>query len=306
MWTIPLYIFLLLGPSILSPILAYQVGKYAVKIFRNRFLVWLSGILLFLIGYFALYSFWVFISEKALKGAAVFSALLQHFVSLSAGLAFLIGLGFLIQTIIKSLRARHPEYSYHLKSWTWTVICMLAIVFIPSIVAESFYYLGGSNKQVAESIVLSNLKSSCAGHTEDCTETRSLPAILQGKKIIVATSSYVVFEPGGGDPTTLDVNGFIDLYPFKEPGEGYVSPSDGKRGYLQDREFSVIRAAYDYHCSYCFDSSDFGYVILENTRGYRFMVFLSEFATSSTNHIPWDQQVPFQGLGKEWFLEPKQ
>jgi hypothetical protein len=151
-------------------------------------------------------------------------------------------------------------------------------------------------KPVIDFIVENSLEDSCNGKS-DCEEIRPLPKILQNKRIIFNDDTTVIFEPyhsSSIDFYNLDVLGSIDVernYFFQDT----VDPLSGEYGALLEREYKIVRAVYSYKCSYCFDSDDLGYIVLEDSKGNRFIDILDDSDPSVTpwKDIPWDEQLPY-------------
>jgi hypothetical protein len=151
-------------------------------------------------------------------------------------------------------------------------------------------------KPVIDFIVENSLEDSCNGRS-NCKEIRPLPKILQNKRIIFNDDTTVVFEPYDSssiDFYNLDILGSIDVrrdYFFQD----IVDPLSGEYGALLEREYAIVRAVYEYKCSYCFDGSDLGYIVLEDSKGNRFIDILNDSDPSVTpwKDIPWDEQLPY-------------
>ena len=149
-------------------------------------------------------------------------------------------------------------------------------------------------------MVKTSLEEPCNGKS-DCQEIRPLPEVLQGKKIVFNDDTNIMFNPyhsSSIDFHNLDVLGLIDT----NNNNFYVNiidPLSGKYGALSDREYKIIRAVYSYKCSYCFDSSDLGYIVLEDSKGNRFEDVLDDHSDSFVGpwkNVPWDEQLP-ESLG---------
>jgi|SRR3989338_694216 len=295
------------------PFTAYKIGKkVGQKLIYHSFLRWVSSIAVFILSIL----FLVILSEVfiqlflAVSGANpavdfIANAILAPLI----GLSTLIGLGILIHTLLQPTPQEVAARKRRRGSFIISALVVIGVLLVPYFFWQSVLAISSHNKKFAELIVLANLKSHCSPkNTSNCHELRPLPAVLQNKKIILASSTYAEFSPyelNYKQAVDLDVDGFVNFSSYKSAKTNFIAPQSGKSGYLQDKEYKIIRAVYSYKCSYCIDSSNFGYVVLENNGGYRFITFLDDFdsSSSSSKRIPWDQQLPFDGLGVDWFLE---
>lgn len=137
---------------------------------------------------------------------------------------------------------------------------------------------------------------SCNSSKSGCYELRPLPKVLQGKKIVFNSNTNVEFDPfkTRDDFSDLDILGFLDTNPHEFDGN-LVDPVLRERGNLAEREYCIIRAVYHYNCSYCIDSSDYAYIVLEDSKGNRFSSLLNDMdsSVSPARDIPWDEQFPY-------------
>lgn len=297
------------------PLLAYTVGKkVGHMLVPHRFLSWISSIISFILSTAILFTLSATLIQLFLASSVssvlidiIVNAILAPLMSFS----IIIGFGFLIHALLQLNYKEADIEKKRKRPVVVTVLVVVGILFAPYFIWQGILNISSHNKKFAESIVLMNLKNHCPPKgIENCHELRPLPAVLQNKKIVLASSTYAEFEPYKleyKEAANLDVDGFLSLSTYKFPGMDLVTPQSEKSGYLQDKEFKIIRAVYSYACSYCIDSSDSGYLVLENNSGYRFIAFLSDldFSASTTKRVPWDQQVPFGKLETDWFLEPR-
>ena len=159
--------------------------------------------------------------------------------------------------------------------------------------------LGKKNKEVGYFLVNHSLNNRCSYKKSGCDELRPFPKALQDKKIVFNKNTNIEFEPFSKNErglTDLDVLGFIDTNSHDFVQDNMIDPNLGKRGNLLEREYKIVRAVYHYNCSYCFDSSDYAYVVLEDLKGNRFTSILDDTDSSTVpgRDIPWDEQVPFE------------
>lgn len=159
-------------------------------------------------------------------------------------------------------------------------------------------------KPVVSFIVNYRLIHSCDDLKSGCDEIRPIPKPLQNKKIIFNQNVNIKFDPFENksqiNSAELDTLGFIETDQFPFGHKNIVDPSSDKRGYLKEREYKIIRAVYHYNCSYCIDSSDYSYIVLENLNRDRFISMLGDmdFSVTPGKDIPWDERLPSY-LGKD-------
>lgn len=309
-----IFVLTILLPSFGVPLIAYYIGKkVGQRLGSHGFLRWVGSIVAFILSIlflFAISESFIQLSLAALGGSSISISLVTNvIVAPLLGFSSLVGIGFLIHTLLKLVPQKIEDKTKPKKPLLITFLVMFVLLVTPYLFWQGVLTVSSHNKRFAESIVIANLKDHCPPkNTDKCDELRPLPAVLQNKKIVMASSTYVEFDPyelQHRQLSSLDVVGFINIRPNKFPGEDIVSPQSDKSGYLSDKEFVIVRAVYSYVCEYCVDSSDGGYIILENATGYRFMAFLNslDFSSTPTKKVSWDSQVPFDGLGKDWFLE---
>lgn len=179
------------------------------------------------------------------------------------------------------------------------VTFVVLLVFLPFLTKVTIEKMARSNRAFAISVVNNYFKySSC--RSGGCNELRPLPHVLQGKKIVFNQTTNIEFDPfhRHEDFSDLDVLGFLNTNSWKFE-ENFVNPTLGKRGNLGDREYKIVRAVYHHNCALCIDSSDYAYVVLEDSKGNRFESFLDDTDATvvPSRNIPWDNQVPFE-LGR--------
>ncbi|MCC6323948.1 hypothetical protein IT400_04125 [Candidatus Nomurabacteria bacterium] len=152
-------------------------------------------------------------------------------------------------------------------------------------------------KPAVNFLVKNFLPSSCNGK-KDCDELRVLPKVLQGKKIVFNPDTNVFFEPFSRNAEVnishLDTIGFLDTSNF-DPNADLVDPTLNHRGSLKDREYIIIRSVYHYKCTYCIDSSDYSFIVLEDSNGNRFVSLLNRYDSSVDpgRLLSWDEYLPF-------------
>ncbi|GEM_PF-6139084 len=139
------------------------------------------------------------------------------------------------------------------------------------------------------------LPSTCGPTSSGCDEIRSLPKILKDKKIVFDKNANIEFDPiSDSKDGTL---GILDV-DYTDPKiwpKTIVDPTSQKRGYLADREYIIVKAVYRHKCAICIDSSDYGYIVVQDSKGNRFISFLDEnliISATSTSSTPWDEQIP--------------
>ncbi len=152
-------------------------------------------------------------------------------------------------------------------------------------------------------MVNASLSNSCASGKSGCDELRPLPKILQNKKIIFNEDTSIRFDPRYRPELKmedLDVLGSFNTNHLDFSRDSTVDPSLGERGYLAEREYKIVRAVYHYNCSYCVDSSDYAYIVLEDSKGNRFSSLLDDldFSTEPARRVPWDERVPYD-IGRD-------
>ena len=180
------------------------------------------------------------------------------------------------------------------------VVIVVAIVF--GVSWNIMVYVAVRNKPLSAFLVATHFKLfSCGSSKSGCNEIRPLPTVLQNKKIVFGTTTNVEFDPfkKHEDFSDIDTLGFLDTNPHEFDGN-FVDPLLRKRGNLAEREYTIARAVYHYNCSYCIDSSDYAYIVLEDVKGNRFISLLNDLDLSNTpgKDIPWNQQLPY-ALGKD-------
>lgn len=153
-------------------------------------------------------------------------------------------------------------------------------------------------KPVVSFIVNYRLIHSCDDLKSGCDEIRPIPKPLQNKKIIFNQNINIKFGPFENksqiNSAELDTLGFIETDQFPFGHKNIVDPSLNKRGYLKEREYKIIRAVYHYNCSYCIDSSDYSYIVLEDLNENRFISMLGDmnFSVAPAEDISWDERLP--------------
>jgi hypothetical protein len=157
-------------------------------------------------------------------------------------------------------------------------------------------------KPIVAIIVNLNLSNSCQSRSS-CNEIRPLPKPLQGKKIVFNDNTNIEFDPFGResqiDGSQMDLIGYIDTeLNTTQPDE--VGPLFGKRGFLKEREYKIIRAVYKYKCFYCIDSDNLAYIVLEDSKGNRFLTLLRDIDLSVNpgRNLLWDEYLPYF-IGKD-------
>lgn len=158
-----------------------------------------------------------------------------------------------------------------------------------------------SFRPIISSIVRSNLKDNC-NKSPDCDELRPIPKILQNKKIVFNKNTKIEFDPLNEIKLPeLDILGFLDTGRLVD-GEkvNFTDPALRMSGNLEEREYKIVRAVYSYKCNLCIDSSDIAYIVVEDSKGNRFMVFLDEYDSSVSpgRSLSWDEYIPYF-LGKD-------
>ena len=210
----------------------------------------------------------------------------------------------------KKLKESNPESTlgdikYKGKlSWMWRGFKILLISFIVlSFGVGLLTQFGSKNRAIADFFVNLTLSNSCVSGKSGCDELRPLPKILQNKKIVFNEDTSIQFDPRYRPEiglTDLDVLGSIDTNSHRSIQDNIVDPSLRERGYLAEREYKIIRAVYHYNCSYCVDSGDYAYIVLEDSKGNRFSSLLSDldFSTDPAQDVPWDEQLLYE-LGRD-------
>lgn len=191
-------------------------------------------------------------------------------------------------------------------SWVWKICKILFVSFIIlSIGVGLLTQFGSKNKKVADFVVNLALSNSCSSGKSGCDELRSLPKILQNKKIIFNEDTSIQFDPRYRPEIKmedLDILGSLDTNPHRSTQDNIVDPNLGERGYLSEREYKIIRAVYHYNCSYCVDSSDYAYVVLEDSNGNRFSSLLVHDywnpSMDTARTLQWDERVPYD-IGRD-------
>ena len=146
--------------------------------------------------------------------------------------------------------------------------------------------------------MIKNLASRSCYIKSDCNEIRKIPKILQNKKIVFNSNADIKFEPLDSNIISLpelDVLGYLDADHFWKEPEETINPKLGERGYLKNREYKIIRAVYHYNCSYCFDTNDYSYIVIEDKQGNRFTSMLDDsyFKNGSYVELSWDKYMPY-------------
>jgi len=182
------------------------------------------------------------------------------------------------------------------------IILLIFFVIIP-LVVSLLIHIGNMDRKLANFLVNFSLVTSCASGNSGCDEPRPLPNILQNKKIVFNENTSLQFDPQSGSEiglTDLDILGSLDTSHASSFQENIVDPNLGERGYLSEKEYKIIRAVYHYNCSYCIDSGDYAYIVLEDSRGNRFSSLLDDldFSTNPARDVPWDEQIPYD-LGRD-------
>lgn len=178
------------------------------------------------------------------------------------------------------------------------IICLLGVSYI-----SSNFVFNNRNKSFLEPmisfIVKYSLSDDCAGR-HSCDELRPLPKNLQNKKIIFNDDVRVEFDSfdsfNGIDLSELDILGFIDTNSFSNGKEvTFVDPSLMVSGFLREKEYKIIRAVYSYKCSYCFDSENLSYIVLEDSHGNKLMTLLedTDCSVSPYRDLSWDEYTPY-------------
>lgn len=199
---------------------------------------------------------------------------------------------------------KDKEKSKLKRMWLRAGIIALIILFVViPLVVSLLIQIGLRNKKVADFLVNYSLSVSCGSGKSGCNELRPLPKVLQNKKIIFNKDTSIQFDPRYRPEiglTDLDMVGSLNTNHLEVALRDMVDPSSGKLGYLLEREYKIIRAVYHYNCSYCIDSSDYAYVVLEDSKGNRFSSLLdhSDSSTTPWRDLPWDERVPYD-LGRD-------
>lgn len=153
-------------------------------------------------------------------------------------------------------------------------------------------------KPIVSFIVNHSLTNNC-NNKNSCDELRPLPKILQNKKIVFNKNVNIKFDPyeniNNIGFSELDILGFIDTEPVFNGEVNFVDPTLGRPGFLEEREYKIVRAVYSYKCSYCIDSDDLAYLVLEDSKENRFMVFFQTYDSSVTpvRNFLWDEYLPY-------------
>jgi len=159
------------------------------------------------------------------------------------------------------------------------------------------------HKPFAKFLVNFNLEYfSCpSSNKSDCEELVTLPKGLQGKKIVFAQDTNIKFDPHEGHikNNSIDTEGYLDIEHGKFSTD-FIDPVLQKRGNLEDREYKIIRAMYSYRCSYCFDGDNLGYIVIEDSKGHRFISLLDKYdiSVNPVRDLSWDEYLPYY-LGKD-------
>lgn len=175
---------------------------------------------------------------------------------------------------------------------------IVGVLILGGIVWNIFIHYRFRFKPVVSFIVNYRLTHSCDGGKSGCDEIRPIPKHLQNKKIVFNQNVNIKFDPFENksqiNSAELDILGFIETDQFPFGHKNIVDPSSGKRGYLKEREYKIIRAVYHYNCSYCIDSSDYSYIVLEDLNRNRFISMLGDmdFSVTPGKDMPWDERLP--------------
>ncbi len=178
------------------------------------------------------------------------------------------------------------------------LLIFLGIIIFLSTVNSIFITYRFQLKPVVNFMIEHFVTNSCNGK-KDCDEIRVLPKELQGKKIVFSPDAIIFFDPFNNNSeislSELDSRGFLDTENFKQNGYEIIDPTLEKRGYLKNREYKIIRAVYHYNCSYCVDSSDYSFIIIEDVNGNRFTSLLndSDISTNPWRDKSWDEYLPY-------------
>ncbi|OGZ41908.1 MAG: hypothetical protein A2W41_02850 [Candidatus Ryanbacteria bacterium RIFCSPHIGHO2_01_45_13] len=174
----------------------------------------------------------------------------------------------------------------------------LSVIAIAFIGYPILTYLAKHNKPIAKFLTAIHSviypRSFCGVEKKGCDELRVLPKVLQNKKIIFSKGINIKFDPYESLKEVAESGtvGFLDTDSWKLSNE-FVDPASQKRGYVAEREYKTVRAVYHYNCSYCIDSSDYAYIVLEDSAGNRFTALLNDISDIPGRDIPWDEQLPF-------------
>jgi hypothetical protein len=190
---------------------------------------------------------------------------------------------------------------------TIKIFCVIILVlFLYNLSIGILVDFSKSNKSLENFIVSFSLKNSCIFGKSGCDELRPLPKPLQNKKIVFSKNTEVKYDPyqdSYRDNTELDLLGFIDAELYRVGNYvNFVNPILKKEGDLEEREYKIVRAVYHYNCSICIDSSDYSYIVLEDSKGNRFTALLNDEDISVTpwKKLPWDENLPyFMGKDKD-------
>lgn len=192
------------------------------------------------------------------------------------------------------------------RNWIWKSCKILFTSFIIVTIGVGLLtQFGSKNKKIAGFVVNFSLPTSCSSGKSGCDELRPLPKILENKKIVFNGDTSIQFDPRRRSEiglTDLDVLGSLNTNRLDVTSGDIVDPSLGQRGYLLEREYKIVRAVYHYNCSYCVDSSDYAYIVLEDLKGNRFSSLLdhdywnSSMETART--LQWDERIPYD-LGRD-------
>lgn len=295
------------------PWIAYHIGKKVghLLIFYT-FLRWTSSITAFIVSTLFLFVLSTSLIEISFATSGTSTLAIDIVVNVIIapllGFSSLIGIGFLIHTLLKSAPQKIEGATKPKKPLLKTLLILFALLFLPYLFWQTILNISSHNKKFAEFMVMQHLKHSCDGKEkkEGCDELLPIPKILQNKKIVFASSTLVEFDPYESqhrETASLDLVGLISASRYKPQEVLYVQPQDQRSGYLQEREFFIVRAVRSYACNWCIDSDDYEYLVLQDTTGNRFYGFLHYYATGKEEGT-WDESVPFDGLGEAWFLEP--
>lgn len=195
------------------------------------------------------------------------------------------------------------------RKWLQGGILVLLVLFVVlPLVFSLLIQVGIRNKAIGNFLINVSLANSCTSVKSGCDELRPIPKILQNKKIIFNEDTSIQFDPRYRPEisfTDLDILGSLDTNQRRSPQDTIVDPKLGERGYLSEREYRIIRAVYHYNCSYCIDSSDYAYIVLEDSKGNRFSSLLEydywNPSMETARTLQWDERVPYDlGGGSEF------
>lgn len=202
--------------------------------------------------------------------------------------------------------AEIPEKQKKKRKWARVGVAILLTWFVViPLVVSLLTQIGIRNRAVGNFLVNLSLSISCTSGKSGCDELRPLPKILQNKKIIFNDDTSIQFDPRYRPEiglTDLDTLGSFNTNHMGFERDKTVDPKLGERGYLSEREYKIVRAVYHYNCSYCIDSSDYAYVVLEDSKGNRFSSLLEHDywnpSMETARTLQWDERAPYD-LGRD-------